>query len=236
MKPIFVDMYTDKSYVYEYAQPGPASEFYPDWWAGIGKSTKDGAIEYPTIKSCEGFVAQYRRGLIIPMWSDLMVEIAPVGSTGYRWTYSDGKSVAKVHPAEQRGTYLPETEYQHLKLDTPWVFKCDEDVAFQWVQPMWNFDNPESVLIPPGVVNFKYQFAVNINMLFKRGTATREVLIEHGQPMVHLVPLTERPVVFRAHLVTNDEITKLSGLRTSIKFVGTYRRIKNLLSRCPFGG
>lgn len=236
MKPIVVNMYTDKSYVYEFAKPAPASEFYPDWWKSLDKSTKTGAIDYPTIKTCEGFVAQYRVGVMIPAWSDLMVEIAPIGNTGYRWTYSDGKSGAQVHPTEQRGSYLPEHEYQHLKLETPWVFHCDDEVAFHWAQPMWNFDDPESVLIPPGIVNFKYQFAVNINMFFKRKPTTREVFIEHGHPLVHLVPLTERPVVFRAHLVSADEIKKLSDLRTSLKFVGTYRRVKSLLTRCPFGG
>lgn len=236
MKPIFVDMYTDKSYVYEFAKPAPASEFYPEWWMSIGKSIKDGAIDKPTIKSCEGFVAQYRNGVILPMWSDLMLEVAPLGSTGYRWTYSDGLSNIQVHPVEQRGSYLPETAYQHLKLEAPWVFRCDEDISFQWLQPMWNFDAPEAVLIPPGIVNFKYQFGVNINMFLKRSHSPREVLIEHGQPLVHLIPLTERKVIFRAHLVTNDEIRALASLRTSIKFIGTYRKVKSLLSRCPFGG
>lgn len=238
MKPVIVDMYTDKAYVHEYASPAPASEFYPQWWKKLDKTVQDGVIEYPTMTSCEGFVAQYRNGLVIPLWSDLVMEFAPRGTSGCRWHFADRQTEAKVHPEAQRGSYLPETEYQHVKLDAPWVFTCNEDISFQWVQPMWNFERPEEVLIPPGIVNFKYQHGVNINMFVKREPDVRVVKLDHGQPMVLLTPLTERNVVYRTHLVTAEEMEKLNSLRSSIKFVGTYRRIKNLIQsgRCPFGG
>lgn len=236
MKPIIVDMYTDRSYVYEFAKPAPSSEFYPDWWFALHPTIKDGSIDQPTMVSCEGFLAQYRRGLIIPMWSDLMLEVAAEGSVGCRWAYADNKSAAQVHMPAQRGSYLPDGKYQHLKLDVPWVFRCDEDVSFQLLQPMWNFDDPDSLLIPPGVLNFKYQFAANINMFIRRTPKAQEILIPHGQPMVQLIPLTERPVLFRPHLVTAEEMSKQSALKTTIKFAGTYRRIKSLMTKCPFGG
>lgn len=238
-KKIILDCYTDKTFVKEYADIDNSNKFLPEWWKELKPTVESDykGLEMPTMKTCDGFVSQYKAGVIMPLWSDFAMQVSAEGTFGYSWVFSDEASSAEEHPGKQRGLYLPEPRYQHIKLIAPWVIVCKEDVNWQLLGATWNFNRPEEFVIPPGIVNFKYQFGANINMFVKKEKEQRIVRLDHGQPLIQLIPLSDRPVELRTHLISTEKFIQMSGLKTNIKFSGTYRRVKELLKgRCPFGG
>jgi hypothetical protein len=107
------------------------------------------------------------------------------------------------HPYDQFG--LDAKEYQHFKVDSPWVFSCSEDVKFLFSRPSWRFgDIPNTVEILNGVVEYRTNAATNINMLVKRMEKHQEFVIKANTPLVHIIPLTERKIIVKTHLITRE--------------------------------
>ena len=234
-KPLVLDLFTNRQEIFDLAKPLPAKEFYPDWWKQTPKTlTPPSEISpTPSIKTCNGFIDQFQRGFIIPMWSDLNIELAPEGEPNARWKFSDLISEAIPHPEWQRGGFLPDARHFHLKLVAPWLAFCEEAVDFQLMAASWHIDRPQDMVIPSGILNFKYQNALNVNAFFTRHPNRRIHEIKFDDPLIHLVPLTERELILRHHMVDREEWMRLNSKARSIAFKGNYNIIKKKMS-CPF--
>lgn len=239
--PVYLDCYTSRKDVYDLAKIESATRFYPEWWKKLKNSfdatdannTTLGDRIVPTMRYCVGFTSLFKRALCIPLWSDLRLTVGPVNSGFYKWIYSDRKSEAGVHPYEQRGEFAPDSHYQHLKLDCPWTVKCDGEVSFLFFDPVWTGEPNSSVITPPGILDFKYQHSININMLVARDPEDPKVIdLRYGTPLAFLVPMTDRRVVLRYHLVSQEEF---EGFFTPpITFVNAYGTIKKKeQEQCP---
>jgi len=233
-KPIVLDFYTSRADTFNFAQPMKAVKAYPEWWKKLPHSNNVDSIRpTPTMKRCVGFTNLYESGFVLPMWSDINIQTEPIGTDGCAWQYSDGLSFAAVHSEDQRGAYLPPTHYQHIKLTCPWVAVCKEDVNWMFVGATWNFGRPESVVIPPAVVDFTHQVALNVNMFLVKEPQATIHNIPLGQPLLHVVPMTERPVEYRYHLISEMEQKKYEF--RPLAFLNSYRKTKNLTNgKCPF--
>ena len=240
-KDVVLHCYTDRPDVYNFSAIKEAKHFIPDWWKEIPKSYRLPSMglagpDLNTMKSCSGFTDLYRQGAMMPMWSDCEVVVGEAGSGEFRYQYSNGYSVAQSHAENQRGTQYPNCDYLHLKFESEWRLRCEEDIDFLVTAPVWNHNTPENFTILPGSLNFKYQPFLNINVLFRRKPTTEKYLIQFGLPIAHLVPLTERKVVIKTHLVSSDEIKRMSAVGAYTTFAGKYQNNKRLLkaSGCPF--
>jgi hypothetical protein len=237
-KPIVFHCYTDRAEVFNHAKIAKSSEFIPDWWKSIPKEVlaNDDLVSLPTLKSCPGFIDLYRSGFFIPMWTDLMVEVGEFGNPAYRYQYADRRSEAMHHPTYQRGAAFPEEKYQHLKVSVPWYLKCDEDISFLFSTPTWNMDSPETFTVLPGMLNFKYQGAVNVNTLWTREAQLKRHLLPFGSPLAHLIPMTERKMVLQHHLLDTEEFENLRCIGRRVSFTTNYRKLKRVqeASGCPF--
>jgi hypothetical protein len=211
-----------------------ARNFYPDWWKALPKTldVPGYAIPAPTMKSCVGLQDLYQHGLMLPMWCDLNVDVTPIGENKHRHHFTDGKSNLYSHPPEQRGTFADENLFQHIKLDAPWRFQCDEEIPFVWSEPLWNMDDITQHRTLPGTVEYKYQNAVNINMLIVRRLEVASVLIPFGQPLAHLTPLTERELVIN---IIEDPQLFDKMYNPAVSFSHSYKKSKEAIKKnCPF--
>ena len=215
-KPITLNCYTYRSDVFNYFPIAEASKYLPEWVKTLKKPSKHPAGNVDTLKSCPAFIGYFSAGFILPLWSDIFLEVGQEGSTSYRWQYADQQSEMGFHSQEQIGSNFPAEKYQHFKLASPWVFSCDEDIDFLFAEPSCQFDKiAETVKIVDGIINFKWSAPTNINMFIKRKEADQEILLEAGTPMIHLFPLTGRKVVIKTHLVpreTYESVARKSGL------------------------
>lgn len=233
-KQLHVDFFTCRSEVYDYASIDQASKFIPRWWRDLPKLSK-GETSF-NMRYCSGFNDLYKRGVIIPLWSDLNVVIGPQGTTGGAYQYSDMTSKADYHPQEQRGDFASDSI--HLKLINPWVARCSEDVPWISIGTQYNQQSLSDYALVNGILEFKYQYGININLMFARHAAERSILIEHGTPLMQLIPLDGRKVVHHNHLVSADEMAKITRNSTPITFQANYYRVMQLMKmkekKCPF--
>jgi hypothetical protein len=235
---IHVDCFTHRPDVFTFSRIDHSRKFIPEWWKKLPKKFPEPFHPFSTLKTCQGFIDLFQKGMILPMWADISIKLGEIGSTKYAWQYSDALSELSVHNIHQRGTYLPDDKFQHMKLRSPWLVKTKQDLDWSVNGISWCHDDPFLVLFPEGVLNFKWQLGTNINFFLKREKEMRSILLEAGQPMVQFIPLSEKKIVLHHHLVDEKEIKNMQVELKLPKFRNAYSLGKKILqekeSKCPF--
>jgi hypothetical protein len=213
----------------------PASKFIPDWWKDLpktifGPNHVGMAVPRQTMRSCAGFIDLYNRGNILPMWSDVLIE---VNETSYTWQFADHNAPGIVeHGPHQYSTENFKFEnFKHAKLEAPWLVRCDKDVKFLAIEPVYNnLVNDYGIKYLPGVVDFKYQHGINVNFFIP--SVIRRIKINYLDPLYHWICLDDAyNVEFKSILVDAVEYEKLeraSNFRPH--FTGSFLKAR----KCPF--
>lgn len=237
-KKIHLDVFTHRPGVFELFPVDYSNKFFPEWWKNLPKDFYNDKINRTTstMKRCEGFIEYYINSITIPLWSDLSLNIRPEFDS-MNWQFSDPSSHAESHDLFQMHGFMEKKNFKHLKLISPWLFKTKEDINWLWSQPVWNFDDPFSIIIPPAGIGFKYQGATNINMLIN-AESDSVMLLPCGTPMANLMPMTENDVVLHRHLIDFQEYSRMDDTSYPSSFTNKYRNMKRILqskeSKCPF--
>lgn len=232
---VVLDCFTSKAYVHEYAPIRRAAEFIPQWWRALPKPERKGGNLFPetNMRNCAGFTDLYAKGVMLPMWSDLAVRVNHNGSVDCQ--YADGQAGIDFHPSFQRGAFADESQAVHMKIRTPWLFKCKDDIAWHFSAPLYNQGTPTDYIVCPGAVNFKYLRATNVSVLVPN-KQTRLFEITHGTPLAHIIPLSDKRVRVNNVMLTDEEYSKMAQNDTHFSFVGSYAKAKKLKQRCPVTG
>ena len=240
-KKVVLNCYTYRPDVYSYFPIEKSSKHIPEWWKNLPNQiylTEDTFMQAPTMKSCVGFVNYYNCAIAIPMWSDCKI-ITNTQKNEINWLFSDQATIAMSHHHGQKGEYLlnSESSYAHMKIDTPWLFQCEEEVNFLFSGNTWSLDTPEKIIIPPGIINYKYQNATNINMFIKMDNTIS--LLNAGIPYVHVFPMTEREIEIKTHFVDYQQYMAIYSTGVTNFFNKSYYKHKKImqdkekLSKCP---
>lgn len=230
-KDVVLHAYTCRAEVYERSKIFKSATDKPSWWKnlpifGDGKRQNN-------MKSCAGINDLYAKGFTMPLWSDVVLEYAKRGENWWSYEFADEESKVEVHSDTMREGWAMEYDYQHFKLSSPWLIKCDEPIDFLMTNAAYENEKPLDWFVPNGVVNFKYQSSTQVNVLIKRGVENGELFLPFGLPMMQLIPLTERKVTIEHHLVDKNQWDVLR--RTLAKRV-TFQRDYYKRKRCPFSG
>jgi hypothetical protein len=234
-RPVVLDIYINREELLLESKPNKSSKFYPNWWKNLPleyDTTSQGMLGWSsTMKRCSGFTDQYQKGFMIPLWTDIAVAVDKLGATGASWQSADMLTSLDNHSQLQRGSYLPEDIFLHLKINNPWRIVCNEEIDFLMVQPTWNFEDPSSSIIPTGILEFKYQHSAHINMFLKRKNVQYIHRFTQGSVLAQLIPLTERSLKINYHLIEDLEYNKMFNRGT--KFTKRYQTRKEA-KKCPF--
>jgi hypothetical protein len=176
-----------------------------------------------TIKSCYGIHQFNKNGYIIPLWGDYSVI-----STEKISCVASGKNQFFIHDEHQGKGVLD--DFHTLKLINPWILKCKQDIDFLGVQ---NFYAANSLdwCIPPGMYNFKYQSSINTFVLINK-KINKEVLFRAGNPLLKLIPLTEKKVSLKIEVV--DNVQKYNVAPFNFYFKNGFNLIKKQFNK--YGG
>lgn len=230
---IIVDCFTHAPTAYDLFPISKATDYYPDWWKNTPSNyVIHDFLKKPTIKSCSGFIDYYTSGFTIPLWTEIDFDIS---QDMYKWFTADGETKIETHSLAEMGQYINPDEYGHIKINTPWAIKTKSDINWMFTNMYWNHKPIEDFVIPPGIVNYKYQHTTHINM-FLSLKEKKTFSLNAGDPMVYLLPLTEKEVILKHHLIDMNEFNNY--FRTKISFLNSYRKRANILkskSKCPFG-
>lgn len=230
-KKIVVDAFTDNDIVASYPIE-ESSKNLPDWYKKlkptIEVSGEGHALKIPTLKRCDGLFDLIGNSFTIPMWADLSIAITAQGT--YNWKYPSNQYNFGV---EQHPEFLMNSAFSpkvHIKVLSPWMLRETSGINFYQTQAFYSLNEfGGDILIPPGVVNYKYQQSTHINMFLSR---EKTYMLKAGQPMMYLVPMTEDKVEIKTHIVSTAEYKRICNMQAGHKFLGSYKDLKSR-GQCP---
>jgi hypothetical protein len=236
-KDIVIHCYTDRADVYNYFPVVPNRKTKPEWFKKLNTPYFKNLDDFEfNLKLCPGFTGLFNAGFTIPLWSDLLLEVGKQGSEDYRWQYSDGISNISFHTDREYSDYFRAIDYQHFKLESPWLFHCEERINFLAVEPFWQFKNLKNISVLPGMVQFYSQPFTNINLFVKREKNEQKTLLSAGTPAYTFIPITEKTVKIVCHLVSSEKIKNLSSISRRSKFFNFHSENLSLNKKrgCPY--
>jgi hypothetical protein len=231
---ITLDCFTCDAAAYEMTPPVKASKTLPRWWKDLPSPGIGDAFSNPTennnMRRCYGFVELFKTGLILENWGDIHINVA---KTGYRYQ-AMGAQPGEHDSKQYAGAF---TGYHHIKLVSPWAFREKTGTHFYYSAAEWFLEKyPFKIL--PGIIDHKINRVTNVNIMLPIREDPYDIYIPAGQPLVHIIPVTDKKLDIRVHLVDAAEMAKLTIKSVSFKgFRETLRLAKKNEARagkCPF--
>ena len=209
---ITVDCFTYSPAAYELYKIRKAVLFYPETIKKMSPSLtiKDRhtniSIETPTIKKCTGINSLYTKGAILPLWMDYITQPqshtkneSALGVTDPQW------AERIIH--HDKIQYNPLFDgYHHIKFVSVWNMVEKSGLKFIWMPALYNLEEHQlndKIIIPPGLTYYDEQPQSNINIFIKKDA--ENFILRAGTPLIHIVPLTEKQVDWKCHLVDIKE-------------------------------
>ena len=223
---IHLDCFTCSETAYELTPIAKASKTIPEWWKELPrnqpqfdfKTYKDPRANM-NMKNCYGFVELYKKGIVIQSWSDFKFST----ENGRLNFFCSHGLHPQSHSTSQRGKGFG--NYYHTKLISPWKFKEKTGVQFIFLGAEWALEKL-TAKIPPGVLAFDFNSGVNVNMMFPFNSPDQEIRM--GDPLVHIIPLSEKILVHHNHIISKEYFDNINGTNTT--FFG-WRAVKNLIEK-----
>lgn len=243
-KEIVVDCFTYNPTLIENFAIDQASKYYPKYFKDIPKFVDIKSSSDPniidskmlmrggTIKTCTGLTDLFSTGFILPAWHEFNIEVTESGKVIIPPVFEEMNEY-DMHPRWQYGDNLYKG-YVHIKLVSPWLVSESTGVKFTWNRCDWHrSDNAHSFNALSAVVDFKYQKVTHVNAFVKNGSITR---FEAGDPLVHLLPLSDKKVKIKHHLLShNDWHTKHANYRLHSSYTNHRKLNYPKQGKCPFG-
>jgi hypothetical protein len=233
-KPLNLHFFTTREVVFNHARPKKAAAFAPEWFKRLPPPSFSDHPDAPlttqkTLRTCAGFTSLYSSGFILPMWCDLHIEVRP---DGYRYQFADGVSKIMSHSQNQiAGSPFPNTHF-HLKVENPWFVTADKKANLVFTAPVWNNFGYDDIVVIPGACSVhSITIDANINLFVKRKETKTVHTILFGQPLAHVIPMTERPLKLHYELVTEQELNRV--LHRSPIYMMDANRYRRAEKMCP---
>lgn len=238
---ITIDCFTDNYFAYTYTPIKKASRCLPDWYKKQPINKRKWKDYHPennrNIRSCYGFNELFKRGIVIETWCDHLFNVN-------NSNISFKTSSSNIRPPIIHSKSLYEggfNNYNHIKLQCPWMFVEKTGVKFLYTAPTWLLEDYYFDVLP-GVVEFKVNRTTATNIMFAKPPAgsNYEVFIPAGQAIAHIIPLCEdKQIEIKNHLISNEEYIRMNDQGTSLALFGGFNSLmrldkKNEDSKCPF--
>lgn len=212
--------------------PDYSGKFLPEWYKKLSNSynfANEYGLEYdrPTIKSCVGITKILTNGIIIPMWSDLILEIYPDKSLAYQ--FSDSTKTASPHSESQYGNLY--SDCAHLKLVSPWVAKTTKSKEYYFTNPFYHVGKTVDYHVCPGFLDFYYSHSLNVNMFFKVKPEPYRITIPVGFPLVQLISTENKVDKISVKPVSLEVWDDMAGERNTSFFRSYSKMIKFIKNR-----
>lgn len=240
-----VEMITNVHSTYEFGEIVEAKKSQPKWWKEMPayfdnyesymKDEVFGKFKHPlsTVKHCPAIQDIFSTGLIVKAWSDFIIFVSPDGVVESMHADEAIKGVpggsGSTHPYTQRAGFLK--NHAHFKLCPTFFLKTKTYRKFLWKGAYWY--NPSlienNIHIVPGIIDYKTQTGMNINMFLPIKDEPYMIKINFGDPLVHLIPLDNKPVKITKKLLSEEEYMRESN--PHLKFFGSPKVLKSRINK-----
>jgi len=199
-----------------------ASEKLPGWFKHLPNGMEFHGPIRGTMKTCPGVSDLFRSGFIIVNWLDVYIDVS---NNKIDWM---PKPRAESHNSGQwdgpKTSFLK--DFYHLKLVSPWKMREKTGIKWLFTNPFW-YDDTFKPLVVNGMVEYKYQHTTSVNMLVPKNMFPKNITIPAGKELAHVIPLSDKEIVLKTHVVTDNEMKKLDPL--TFAFQGNYFKRKKIL-------
>lgn len=202
-----------------------AEERIPSWHKGLSAVCKSPSGPMKgTMKTCPGVNDLFRTGIILQSWCDMYINWENPGNSGMYWEPQDkGES----HHPLQWGDTPQFKNYFHFKFLSPWKFVEKTGIKWIMMNTFWH-DTSQRYIVPAGMVEYKYQHTTNVNMFIPKASFPKNLTINAGKEISHIIPLSEKDIVLHQHEISETEyIRKYMGIPFS--FTSQYYKKKKIL-------
>lgn len=219
MPKITIDAFTWNSAHYETNQLDKASRHIPSYLKDMpsenfGTTEVGMKVPFPTMKRCHSIMKSFNNSFVVKAPFELLIK-SDENNIYYHMPFEDNSAIT-VFSQRQKGKF----DIPHFKWNTSWHLREKSGVDFILNDFYWhNFNAPWRVM--PGILEFKYQGALNINMAVDRNS--EQFSIEVGRPISQLIALSDKRVEIKHHLIDPLEWDRLRDLSSyGYGFVNKY--------------
>ena len=206
-KPIEIIAFVSEKhrYVNTFSPIIPAVKSLPAWWKQTPASYFDWEIfqERNYVRSCPGILNTLTTWYIIPLWSDVALEYNENNS--YRANVADKSLNVEMHDHQQSPGFY--TDYYHFKLRSPWFFKTPVSLAY--LPPLYHLPSPAPYSIMSAIVPPIGKYAGSHVFLFAKIMNQVKLFIKQSTPILHVVPITDKKVIFRTEVADATQMSKI---------------------------
>lgn len=189
--------------------PQPASKFLPEWFRALprGMGIPDAhGLPGLTVRACLPVADVMALGWIIPLPFDISTGVDPeTGQWQFRWAGGlPFQPVEQHHPGQIGADKPPFQGMQPLKFLNPWRLILPPGWSAAFLHPQNHFELPFQTF--SGAVDCD-ALDVPVNVPFLWTSASAEVHLPAGTPMVQVVPYARKAMALRAQVraETSDE-------------------------------
>jgi hypothetical protein len=155
-----------------------------------------------TIRHCDGILDLWGNSMIVCAPFDLAINVKDNKVT-FQTPEPESLKVVQHNPAQYDKMF---PDYVNLKFVCPWKIFSNKSVNCMFTPAFYHFDKDlrESVIIPPGVVNYVNGADVNINFFVKKQFLQKIIHIKAGTPLVYITPMTSESYTIDTELQSRE--------------------------------
>ena len=208
----------DKKYLssFNYYKPNHSGTFMPEWFKNLSATYEvenSHGLKYdlPTARSCYGIKNTITNGIILPLWTDIIIEVYPDKSWGSQC--SDHLTEITGHTRTQHTDLFEKCCL--LKIKSPWIIKSEKTTSLYAAQPLYHQGDITDFFVLPGFLTFNKQpCSTNIFIGIPYKNEPQRIKIRSGFPIVQYVNTTKEVINIKTQLI-DTEMSNSQFIRTT---------------------
>lgn len=218
---------TFDTYLLNNLPPSHGRNNIPNWFKNEIPHSGEGTVsdnfsplKSPTIKKCPAIIDYFTTGVVFPLWSDIEFFV-DTSNKSMEWRYSntyDDITLVNSHSESQYPAL--KDRYIHAKIVSPWIAISNKKT--KWLVTKPTYSNPvfdqQGILFADGIVQFKNNFVLNINLFFPLDRPSYNVKFKAGDPIQKLIPLTEEHINIKVENCTKEQFMYSAMINRRISY------------------
>jgi hypothetical protein len=188
----------------------------PEWFKTCPKSGFNWSKFIPdrTVRGCPGIINYINSGFVTPLWSDVNIKTNPEQIEWY--SAKEDPNVFRYHETLIQSPGFYNNQFI-LNTMSPWrIQKRKQDIKIISVFAQYHHSKSLPYSLMQGTVNTKMTTALNFFIAFPKTSATYE--LKAGDIFIQYIPLSDKQLVIKNHLVSKQEFINLSKEHNTISF------------------
>ena len=163
-----------------------------------------------SFRTCFGRVDGLKKSATVPMTCTLNVEVKD-DLHAHCTISEDNDKFFKVRFDHMRDPYYSIKDGMLSKIELPWLLEEDSGVSFVFARHIMNTTH---MMMPSGVLNFKYQHALNIFNIIRK--VPHKYTVDFRTPVISLFPMSEKPLHVECYYDANkySELLDKSAIKS----------------------